>query len=179
MATQTLRRETNGLVRLADRDLSKLWRVIAQGASAEVALRDTLPAIVTTYGEAGSALAADYYDAEREKAHVRRRFSAIPLAAEDRGAQALIGAALSSAVNDTTLRAIIAGGVQRRIADHVRLTVANSSVADPSAFGWVRVGEGNCKSGWCDQYLDGEIRTVEGYDFPAHDNCQCSVVPAF
>ena len=37
---------------------------------------------------------------------------------------------------------------------------------------------GACKSGWCDQYLDGEVRTV-AYDFPAHDNCNCSAVPAF
>jgi len=68
--------------------------------------------------------------------------------------------------------------VQRRIADHLRLTVANNSVTDSAAQGWVRVGSGG-SCDWCDQYLDGEVRTTEGYDFDAHDNCNCGVVPAF
>ena len=174
----TLRRETSGLVRLANADLTRLWRLVADGASAEVALRDLLPAIVREYGEAGAALAADWYDDQREKAGARGRFGAIPLDADDRGAQALIGSALAQARDDETLKTLILGGVQRRIADHLRLTVANSAVADPAAQGWVRVGTGG-SCDWCDQYLDGEIRTVEGYDFDAHDNCNCTVAPAF
>jgi hypothetical protein len=73
---------------------------------------------------------------------------------------------------------LILGGTQRRIANFARLTVMGSSVADPQAQGWVRVGVGACKSGGCDQYLDGEVRSV-AYDFPAHDNCNCHAEPAF
>lgn len=178
MAT-SLRTETRGLVRLASNDLARLFRLISEGASAEVALRDLLPAIVREYGQMGAAIGAVWYDDQREKAGVRSRFAAFPLEPGDRGAQALIGYSLATATDDTTLKALILGGVQRRVADHVRLTVANNSVADPAAQGWVRVGEGACKSGWCDQFLDGEVRTVAGYDFDAHDNCNCSVVPAF
>lgn len=143
-----------------------------------MALRDLLPAIVREYGEAGAALAADWYDDERAKAGARGRFGAIPLEADDRGAHALIGASLAQARDDSTLKTLILGGVQRRISDHLRLTVANSAVADPAAQGWVRVGAGG-SCGWCGQYLDGEIRTVAGYDFDAHDNCNCTVAPAF
>ena len=178
MPLPTLRRETDGLVRVAGRDLTRLWSLVTDGAAAEVALRDLLPSIITVYGQAGAALAADYYDDLRERQEVPRRFSAVPVEADDRGTQALIGWALSEARDDTSLKALIAGGVQRRIADHARLTVTSSAVADPSAGGWVRVGEGACKSGWCDQYLDGEVRTVP-YEFKAHDNCHCSAVPAF
>lgn len=176
MATSSLRTETVGLVRLADRDLSRLWRMVSQGASAEVALRDLLPSIVVEYGQAGAALAADWYDDQRDKAAARGRFSAIPLDADDRGAQSLIGWALDTATDDATLQALILGGVQRRVADHVRLTVTGSAVTDPAAGGWVRVGVGECD--WCQQYLDGEVRTV-AYDFPAHDFCNCDAVPAF
>lgn len=178
MAPQTLRRDTADLVTLAEADLHRLWRLVAQGASAETALRDLLPAIVTQYGQAGAAVAAEWYDDQRLKVAARGSFAAIPVEADDRGAQALIGWALTTATDDTALHSLILGGVQRRVVDHARLTITSSSVADRAAEGWIRVGVGACKSGWCDQYLDGEIRTV-AYDFPAHDNCNCHAEPAF
>jgi hypothetical protein len=174
----SLRAETAELVRLADRDLSRLWRLVANGAAADEALHDLLPAIVREYGAAGGAMAAEWYDQQREKAEARGRFYALPIEPDDRGSHALVGAALSQARDDSALKALILGGVQRRIADHARLTVANNSVADRAAEGWVRIGGGG-SCDWCDQYLDGEVRTVAGYDFEAHDNCNCSVVPAF
>ena len=173
-----LRAETAQLVRLAEGDLSRLWRLVANGAAADEALHDLLPAIVREYGSAGGALAAEWYDQQREKVGAAGRYFADPIPADDRGAHALVGAALKQATTDGALQVLILGGVQRRIADHLRLTVASNSVADRASQGWVRVGEGACKSGWCDQYLDGEVRTV-AYDFPAHDNCNCSAVPAF
>jgi hypothetical protein len=179
MSRPSLRSETTGLVRLANRDLTALWRLISQGAAADTALHDLLPGIIVEYGAMGAAVAADWYDDQRAKVGARGSFAAFPLEADDRGAHALVGAALAQAQDDSTLKTLILGGVQRRVADHVRLTVANSAVADPAAHGWVRVGTGACKSGWCDQYLDGEVRTVAGYDFPAHDHCNCSVIPAF
>jgi hypothetical protein len=176
VALATLRRETAALVDLADRDLTRLWRLVEGGASPEEALRDVLPAIVTEYGTVAAAGAAEWYDAERDRAEARGRFTAVPLAADDRGTHALIGFALATATDDTALKTLILGGTQRRIADHQRLTITSSSVADPAAGGWVRVGRGECA--WCQQYLDGEVRTVP-YDFDAHDNCNCGVTPAF
>lgn len=174
----SLRAETARLVRLADRDLSRLWQLVANGAAADEALHDLLPAIVREYGAAGGAMAAEWYDQQREKVDAKGRFFADPIPADDRGAHALVGAAVARATDDTTLKTLILGGVQRRLADHVRLTVANNSVTDRAAQGWVRVGSGGACD-WCDQYIDGEVRTVEGYDFDAHDNCQCSVDVAF
>lgn len=172
-----LRSETAGLVRLAERDLAALWRLVEAGASAETALRDLLPGIVARYGEAGAAVAADWYDQMREQSAARGRFTAAPLKASDRGAHSLIGWALRESADDAGLHTLILGGVQRRVADHMRLTVAHASVADPAAQGWVRVGTGECD--WCRRYLDGEVRTVAGYGFDAHDNCRCSVRPAW
>lgn len=176
MAQTTLRRESAQLVRLANRDLAALWKLVADGASAETALRDILPAIITEYGQAGAALAAEWYDGQRVKADARQRFSAEPVAASDRGAQALVGWALITATSDDALHSLILGGTQRRIVDHGRLTVTQASIADPAAEGWVRVGVGGCD--WCAKYLDGEVRSV-AYDFDAHDDCQCHAVPAF
>jgi hypothetical protein len=174
----TLQAETVKIVRLANQDLSRLWRLVANGAAADEALHDLLPAIVREYGAAGGAVAAEWYDQQREKAGAGGRYFADPIPADDRGAHALVGAAVKQARDDNTLKTLILGGVQRRIADHVRLTVANNSVSDRAAEGWVRVGAGG-SCDWCDQYLDGEVRTTAGYDFDAHDNCNCGVIPAF
>ena len=180
MALATLRRETAKVVTLAERDLARLWRLIGDGASAGEALHDLLPAIVREYGSLGAALASEWYDQQREKAGVRGRFTAVPLEADDRGAHALIGWALAEATDDSSLATLIAGGVQRRIADHARLTIAQSSVADPAARGWQRVGSGDCSTGFCDMLIGrGAVYTEATADFAAHDHCQCSAVPAW
>lgn len=180
MATpSSLRTETGQLVRLADRDLSRLWRLVSQGASAEVALRDLLPSIVTEYGSAGASLAAEWYDDARAKAGARGRFTAIPVVADDRGTQSLVGWAINTATSDSALQALILGGVQRRIADHIRYTVAGSSVADPAARGWQRIGDGKtCE--FCAMLIGrGAVYSEATADFDTHDNCGCSPAPVF
>lgn len=165
-------------MRLARADLDRIWREVASGVSASEILNDVLPALISEYGEMGAAVAADWYDDVRDAAEVRRSFRAIPLDPSDRGSSALIGWALTTATDDAALVALILGGTQRRIADHVRLTVTSSAVTDPSAKGWRRVGDGDTCD-WCREYLDGEVHYVEGYDFPAHDSCGCSAAPVF
>lgn len=175
----TLRAETATLVRLADRDLAALWRLVADGASAETALRDLLPAIVTEYGSAGAAMAAEWYDEQRAKVAVRGAYVALPVAADDRGAQSLVGWALATATDDRSLATLVAGGVQRRIADHARYTVARNSVEDRGARGWQRVGDGNTCD-FCSMLLGrGAVYTEATADFEAHDHCGCSAAPAW
>jgi len=174
----SLRSDTAKLVRLADRDLSRLWRLIANGAAADEALHDLLPAIVREYGAAGGAVAAEWYDQQREKVGARGRFTAIPVAPDDRGTHALVGWALTEAKDDASLQSMILGGTQRRIADHVRYTIAGSSVADPAARGWQRVGIGECE--FCQMLIDrGAVYTEATADFASHDRCNCAAEPAF
>jgi hypothetical protein len=175
----SLRAETDQLVGLANRDLTRLWGLVAQGAAADEALFDLLPAIVTEYGAAGGAIAAEWYDQQREKAEVRGRFTAVPIAPDDRGTQALVGWALATATDDNALKSLILGGTQRRIADHARLTIAGSSVADPRARGWKRVGDGSTCS-FCSMLLGrGAVYTEATADFKSHDHCGCSAAPAW
>lgn len=175
---RSLRAETAQLVRLAERDLSRLWRLVADGADAGEALHDLLPAIVREYGAAGGAMAAEWYDLQRLKVGARGAFTALPILPEDRGAHALVGAALAQARNDNSLKTLILGGVQRRIADHVRLTVAGNSVADPAARGWQRIGSGECA--FCAMLIGrGAVYSEATADFASHDSCRCSAVPAW
>lgn len=154
--------------------------MVAEGAAADEALRDLLPAIVREYGALGGAVAAEWYDQQREKVGAKGRFVASPVAADDRGAHALIGWALSGAKDDVSLQALILGGTQRRVADHVRYTVAGNAVSDPAARGWQRVGVGACKDGFCDMLIArGAVYSEATADFASHDNCKCSAVPAW
>lgn len=179
MTTASLRRESADLVRLADRDLARLWGLVAAGASAETALRDLLPAIITEYGEAGAALAAEWYDEQRDKIGARTRFTAMPVDPSDRGAHALIGWALESATDDASLHSLILGGTQRRIVDHVRYTITESSAADPAAAGWQRVTDG-AACAFCQMLAGrGAVYSEAGADFASHDACGCSAVPAW
>lgn len=176
----TLQAETTKIVRLAEQDLTRLWKLVADGASAEVALRDLLPAIVREYGSLGAAVAAEWYDEQRLKAEVKGAFYATPVAAEDRGSQALIGWALKEATDDKSLQKLILGGVQRRVADHARYTVTGAAIEDRAARGWQRVGNGGCTSGFCDMLIArGAVYTEATADFAAHDHCECSAVPAW
>lgn len=172
-----LRAETAGLARLARRDVSGIFGLVRDGVSASLALNDLLPGLIVSYGSMGAAVAAEWYDEERAAALAAGSFTAEPMEASDRGASALIGWALSTATSDEALLALAVGGTQRRIADHVRLTVAVNAVADPKAHGWRRVGRPECE--WCRRHLTGEVHYVTGYDFPAHDGCNCGVEPAW
>lgn len=183
MPTTRLRDAVARLTARATLDLDALWRQVNDAVQAREALRDVLPAIVDNYGAAAGTLAAEWYDQQRLKAGVAGRFTADPVDPRDAGTDALagygVGPLFAKEPDWAAARTLVSGGLQRRIANVSRQTVMQSSIADPQARGWVRVGTGACKSGWCDQFLDGEIHYVEGYDFPAHDHCTCSTVPAF
>lgn len=173
-----LRNGVSTLAGLAESDLTALWRRVETEAQAETALRDILPALIDTYGAAAAALAADWYDDTRDEAGARRLFTAIPAEIPEVGAQALVGWALATATDMDALQTLIAGGTQRRIANFARMTVSGSSVADPSARGWKRVGAGECE--FCRMLIGrGAVYTEASVDFPAHDHCNCAAAPAW
>jgi hypothetical protein len=177
-APAALRNSTAELVRFAERDLTALWRTVDTPLAARAALMDVLPALVTTYGSAASTLASEWYDDERERRSAPGRFQAIPLDPSDRGARALAGWAAETAKDSQSLQALVIGGIQRRIADHMRLTIARSSVADPGARGWQREGSGRCD--FCQMLIGrGAVYTEASADFQSHDSCGCYATPAF
>lgn len=169
------------LSNLAASDLTILWEQIDQPGQARDALMDTLPALVEVYGAGAAALAAEWYDDERARVGARGAFRAIPADLGAAGAFSLTAWATSTAVDTASLQVIVEGGLQRRIANYARETVMTSSVRDPAARGWQRVGAGECSSGFCDMLIGrGAVyRTERSATFGAHDHCKCSAVPAW
>lgn len=178
-STLTLRKGVARLSGLAAADLAVLWRGSESIDSLVEPLSDTLPGLVDGYGVAAAAYAADWYDELRDERSVRGRFTAVPADIPEAGAQALLGWALSTATDLTAFQTLIEGGTQRRIANFARLTVSGSSVADPQARGWKRVGDGSSCS-FCSMLLSrGAVYTEATADFHAHDHCGCSAEPAW
>jgi hypothetical protein len=184
MATPTvLRSQIASLTRLANNDLAALWRQVSTAAQARQALEDVLPALIQTYGAAAGALAAEWYDEARAKAGVPKRFEAIPAeVVGTAGAEALAGYAIGplfGAAPDFARSLTMAqGGLQRRIANVSRDTVMGSSIEDPSAVGWQRVGSGECS--FCSLLIGrGSVYSERSADFASHDACGCAAVPAF
>lgn len=179
MATPaSLRRQQDALTRLALNDLAALWRQVSNAAEAQMALSDILPALLDTYGQAAAAVAADWYDEARLNADVGGSFRAIPAEIRDTGAHELAGWATAKGTDLDSIRTLAEGGAQRRILNFSRETVAGSSLADPAADGWQRVGAGSCP--FCAMLIGrGAVYTEASVQFASHDNCHCAAAPAF
>ena len=160
----------------ARRDLFALWKRIATSSDAADILRDVLPDLIDTYGAAAATLAADWYDQIRDEAGAPGRFQAIPADVTDSGAQALVGWALEQSADLDTMRTLVEGGTQRRIANYSRLTVSRSSAADPQSVGWKRIGYGSCT--FCQMLIQRDVvYSARAARFASHDHCNCQAYP--
>lgn len=178
-----LRAGVSGLATLADADLAALWAQVQTALEAREALQDVLPVLVDTYGSAAAALAADWYDDVRLDAGVGGRFFAVPAEVVDTGADVLARwgiAPLFGAEPDwDAAKSLIAGGLQRRIANASRETVAHSAIQDPGAAGWQRVGDGS-SCAFCRTLISrGAVYAESTAQFASHDYCGCAAAPAW
>lgn len=143
-------------------------------------LLDAVPQIIGYYADGSSALAADFYDDERERAAARGRFLAEPVVL-DRGEK--IGRAVAWAAKplfdgdgDTAGR--LAEVVQLETARPYRDTITTNRQRDPQAVGWQRVSAGGCS--FCRMLAGrGAVYKEATARFASHANCHCTVSPVF
>lgn len=177
-----------GLSRIVqDEILTVLREFQAAGLTAEQA-RDALLSLLPELGEeyrlAAATLAADWYDDARDAAAVRGVFRAEPVGPVGRARwEALarwgVDPLFASVPDWQAAAALIAGGLQRTVADGHRLTVVENTMRDPRAQGWRRVGVGdNCKL--CTRLIArGAVYTDATVTFRSHDNCDCAASPSW
>ena len=184
MSAAEQRRALVGLNALARRDLFALWQRIASLPADQVrdALIDLLPTIADKYGSAAAALAADWYDEARLAADAAGRFAAVPAPLPTQGRfEALarwgVSPLYQGSPDGAAAFTLIAGGLQRIVADMHRLTVVDNAIRDPKAAGWKRIGVGdNC--GFCRMLIDrGHVYTEASVTFRSHDHCNCAASP--
>ena len=144
-------------------------------------LLDAVPAVVSHYSFGSSALAADFYDDEREAAAAPKLYLAEPIVL-DRVEKIRTGVAWASQPlfdGDTGLaQSRLAEVVQLETARPYRDTILTNRQRDPSAVGWRRITSGGCKL--CRMLADrGAIFKDSTARFAAHPSCKCSAQPVF
>lgn len=177
-----LRSSLAELSALAAADLALLWRQVNTPDDAREALYELLPALVTTYGLAASSIAADWYDESRAEAEMPGTFRALAAEPDLRDLDVLarwgIGPLFQPEPSWDDALTLLDGGVQRRIANAARETVAVSTIQDPRADGWQRAASGGCS--FCQMLAGrGVVFSKQSVDFASHDHCNCVAVPAF
>ena len=167
---------------LAEADLEPLWTV--ENADQLVAVMyDVLPGAVETWSAAAQAVAADWYDEEREREEIAGTFQAIVEPIKDLGVYALVGWATEPLLQPepdfaaAKYRAV--GGVQKRLANSANYTITGSSEADPQARGWMRKTRPTACNFCIMVASRGGVYTEKTATFACHERCYCRAVPAW
>jgi hypothetical protein len=151
-------------------------------------LLESVPGLIGYYSDGSAALAADFYEEEREAAGLASGF-AVEAVVADRVVEQRRGVArASSPLFDEDLVASGAAGslVASRLAEVVQLetarpyrdTILSNRRADPQAIGWRRITAGGCR--FCRMLADrGAVYRETTARFAAHTSCHCSAQPVF
>lgn len=190
-----------GLTRLLVRDMRRLRRLIVPSrleASVPEWI-DAVRALVDQYGQVSSALAADFYDAERVAARVTGRFT-VPLVPAPADGQ--VDSGLRWATKDLWPRdpkdpatteaqrqplevrleqaeKKAEGVAEKLVVDQGRGTVQEAVRRDRQAVGWARTAAlGACA--FCKLLATrGAVYKQDTVDFRSHDGCHCMALPLF
>lgn len=181
---EALRLANEGAVRLATRDLDGFWRSLNldRPERARDALLRFMPALVEQYGEAVAVVAADWYDDLRAAEGAPGRFQARmadPVAAERVEARVRFGAQHLFTESPSQTLVFLTSALTKYVLEPGRLTVSESTRADPAAVGWHRETRGDA----CDfcRLLAGRggVYKEATARFAAHDDCHCVAVPSW
>jgi hypothetical protein len=161
--------------------VAALGRLSGSPEQRRASLLDIAPAVIAHYSDGSSALAADFYDDERERAEAPKLYIAEPVIL-DRTVKIRRAIAWASdplfADDPEKSAGRLAEVVQLETARPYRDTILENRNRDPSAVGWRRVTNGGCKL--CRMLADrGAVFSDKTARFAAHTNCKCTAQPVF
>lgn len=144
-------------------------------------LLDATPEVVAYYSFGSSALAADFYDDERERQAAPKLYLAEPVIV-DRTEKIRRAVAWASEPlfggNPDEVAGRLADVVQLETARPYRDTILTNRKRDPSAVGWRRVTNGGCKL--CVMLASrGAVYSDTTARFATHGHCKCTAQPVF
>ena len=143
-------------------------------------LLSAVPEVIGYYADGSSALAADFYDDERDRASARGGFTAEPVVLDrwEKVGRALAWATQPLVEGDGDVPARLAEVVQIEAARPYRDTITTNRQRDPEAVGWQRVSAGGCS--FCRMLASrGAVYRAETARFASHTNCHCTAQPVF
>jgi hypothetical protein len=148
------------------------------------ALLEGVPGLIDYYSDGSAALAADFYEEERELAGVTSRFTPEAVVADRtvkiRSAVAWSAAPLLIDPDDLLTASLRLGEVvQLETARPFRDTILTNRANDPASAGWRRIARaGGCKM--CRMLADrGAVYRESTVRFATHPHCNCTAQPVF
>jgi hypothetical protein len=158
-----------------------LGRLTGSPEEQRAVLLEAVPGVVAYYSDGSSALAADFYDDQRDRAAPPKLYLAEPIIL-DRTEKLRRAVAWASdplfADNRELSSARLADVVQLETARPYRDTILTNRRRDPSAVGWRRVTNGGCKL--CRMLADrGAVYSDQTARFATHGHCKCTAQPVF
>lgn len=144
-------------------------------------LLDGTPELISYFTDGSAALAADFYEDQRELANVPDRY--VPdLVVADRTVKIRRAIAWSAeplfAGDELTASSRLAEVIQLETARPYRETILANRRQDPESVGWRRISAGGCP--FCRMLADkGAIFKEDTSRFAAHENCHCTAEPVF
>lgn len=159
---------------LMDESLADVLELVPLGRSG---ILSAAPDVIGYYSLGSAALAADFYEDERDLAPVRRLYVADPVVPER---AEKIGRALAWATEvPDEIPARLAEVIPIETARAFRQTILSNSAADVESAGWRRIASpGACKL--CRMLADrGAVYKRATALFAAHASCKCSAQPVF
>jgi hypothetical protein len=161
-----------------------LSRLQGSPEAKRLALLEATPELIGYYSEGSAALAADFYEEERELAGVRDAFTPELLITDRTVKQRrAIAWAAQPLIDDVDDALALTGGrmgelIQLEVARPFRDTITANRLRDPEAVGWRRITRGGCP--FCRMLADrGAIYKESTARFAAHPNCHCISQPVF
>lgn len=171
----------------AMRDMARVWAVTS-GRPAE-AVRDVLlgavPELVEQYGAEAGALAAEWYEREREAALGSPGRAVVAPVNRDAVVGTVRWAAGDLFEGDTaTARRKIDTAIERYLHQASRDTITESARRDSSRVRWARVMRGFETCGWCRMlasrgFVYRSSQQAGAQHAWGHDNCDCEIIPEF
>lgn len=164
-----------------DSATSLLGRLTGSPQQRRALLLDAVPSVVSHFSDGSSALAADFYDDERERVAPPRLYIAEPIVA-DRVVNIRRAVAWASEPlftdDPSATPGRLAEVVQLETSRPYRDTILTNRRRDPSAVGWRRITNGGCKL--CRMLADrGAVYIDTTARFAAHPSCKCTAQPVF
>ena len=144
-------------------------------------LLDTVPALIGYYADGSSALAADFYEDERDRWSPPGYYVAEPIVADRTVKIRRAVAWAADPLSEDNL-----GEAESRLAEVIDLetarpyrdTILGNRRRDKSCVGWQRVTSGGCKL--CRMLADrGAVYKESTVRFAAHPHCKCTAQPVF
>lgn len=142
--------------------------------------RQAMAPLIDYYGVATGALAAEWYDINRELAKVGGQWSGAVVQDPNIDTGPLVGGVLKDYVTFESIVSGLQSGMDLRVRQAAQGTIMDSTLRDPNATGWGREASAGCCS-YCAMLAGrGNVyRTQHTATFMPHEHCRCHAIPAW